>query len=288
MTARTKGDLCRFTTINETSYGVTGTVKRHAGVLSSLETPSEETLDYDQGCGTRQWVNIVKTMESYGWNAEFRCLTGSDWTQWFTYALGSLNGTVSSSLDSFTAVFSVASDEWLQSVGCKVDTLSLSADAVGAPITFSVDTMAKKNTFTSSSLASLSVARPESKPIYYTSQWQRNGTSIPVKSWTLTISNGLVGDPGLDSNGDGLSAGNGSIPNESSNITLDLTVTSTGPTWDLLKQTGVDDDTLTISIDGHIISCTGCWLRSEFPNREQSMYDETLSYIVKTLTVTEE
>ena len=284
MTARTTGDLCGFTITNETSYGTTGTTKKFGGVLSTLETPSEETLDYDQGCGTRQWVNIVKTMESFGWTADFTSITGTDWTDWFSYALGSLTGTISSSLTSFTALFRVASDEWMRSVGCKVDSMSVSADSFGSAVKFSVKAMAKRNTFTTTDQSSSAVARPTAKPIYYTSQWERNGSPIPVKSWTLSIDNSLVGDPGVD-NGEALAAGNGSIPSGNSNITLDLTVTSIGPTWDLLKQSGAENDTLTLTLDGQVITCSGCFLKTNFPKREQGMYDETISYIAKSITV---
>ena len=284
MTARTAGSLCGFTITNETSYGVTGSTKKFGGVLSMLETPSDETLEYDQGCGTRAWVNIVKTMESFGWTADFTSITGTDWTDWFTYALGSLSGTISPSLSSFTALFRVASDEWMQSKGCKVDSMSVSADSFGSAVKFSVKAMAKRNTFTTTDMTSSAVARPTAKPIFYTSQWERNGASIPVKSWTLTIDNSLVGDPGMD-NGEALAAGNNSIPYGNINMTLDLTVTSIGPTWDILKQNGVDDDTLTLTLDGQVITCSGCFLKTDFPKREQGMYDETISYIVKSITV---
>lgn len=289
MSARTKGSLCGFTIYNETAYGTTGSDSYFGGVLTSLETPDDETLEYDQGCGTRQWINVVPTMQSFGWKADFTEPSGDDrtWPLWFMLAMGALDGSVPDDLPSFCALFRIGSDEWMQSTGCKVNGLTVSADAFGSVLKWKVDAMAKKNTFLAVNTLTPEI-RPDSRPVTYGQKWQRNGTAIPVKSWTLSISNSLVGDPGLDSDGKGLAAGDGSVPGGSTDITLELTVTSTGNTWDLLKQTGTDDDTLTLSIDGFTLTASGCFLRTDYPNRSQSPYDETIAYIVKTLTLESE
>lgn len=285
MSMRSKGDLCGFTIINETAYGTKGSTKTFGGVLSSLETPSDETIEYDQACGSRQWANMVRTMENYGWKADFTMPSGtaSNWTQWFTFALGALNGTISNDLDSFSALFRIASNEHMESNGCKVNSLVMSADAMGSPIKFSVDAMAKKNTFATGQGSP--VTRPSTAPITYSTLWTRNGTAIPAKSWSLNITNSLVGDPGIDSGGYGLAAGTGSAPGGQADITLDLTITSTDSTYDLLKQGNATSDTLVLTMDGYTVTCADCYLKSDYPTRSQAPYDETLSYIVKSVTV---
>ena len=285
MTMRGKGDLCGFTLFNETAYGTAGTTKTFGGVLYSLETPSEETIEYDQACGSRQWENMVRTMENYGWKAEFTMPSGTptNWTQWFTFALGGLTGTISNDLNSFSALFRIASNEHMDSCGCKVNSLTMSADAMGAPIKFNVEAMAKKNTFASGQGSPL--ARPSTAPITYSSLWTRNGSSLAVKSWSLNIANNLVGDPGIDSSGFGLAAGSGSTPGGQSDITLDLTISSVDSTFDILKQGNATNDTLVLTMDGYTVTCTGCYMKSDYPTRGQAPYDETISYIVKGVTI---
>jgi len=285
MAMRTKGDLCGFTVINETAYGTTGTTKTFGGVLSSLETPADETIEYDQACGSRQWENMVRTMESYGWKAEFTMPSGtaSNWTQWFTFALGGLTGTIANDISSFSALFRIASNEHMDSIGCKVNSLTMSADAMGAPIKFTVDAMAKKNTFATGQGSP--VSRPTAAPITYSTLWTRGGTDLAVKSWSLNITNNLVGDPGIDSSGFGLAAGSGSAPGGQSDITLDLTISSVDSTFDILKQGNATNDTLVLTMDGYTVTCTGCYLKSDYPTRSQAPYDETLSYIVKSVAI---
>ena len=285
MSMRTAGDLCAFTVFDETAYGTTATATgEHAGVLQSLETPDDEQIEYDLACGSRAIQNVLPTMNTYGWKASFKVISGTDWHGWFTKAMGDIDGDILNDIPSFTALFRIASDEWLEAVGSKVNSLSVTASAIGSPLEFSVDAMSKTNTFKASTTLT-PVARPTSKPVTYSALWKRNGSSIPVKSWTLSIDNSLVGDPGVGTDGIGLAAGSGSAPGGAIDMTLELTVSSTGPTWDLLKQAGTANDTLTLAVDGYIITCTGCFMRTDYPNRSNSPYDETIAYIVKGITV---
>lgn len=300
MTARTKGDLCGLTVRDEATYGVIDTsgTSAYAGTTLTLSSPDDYTMEEIQQCGSRVRGGVFRTAASFGYDATFNYVRNQGWEDWIRRAIGSLSG-VQRETPSFDTVIRVAPDEYHLWTGCRVNTLSIAAPSIGAPLEFSVSAMARWHTmtpFTDSDGDSLSIALvaiPAGAPITFNRPWEysTNGTSwtrIKGKSFTLSINQNLSGDPGASSETDDdafqLEAGSGSVPLESS-ITLDITITSVGPEWDRMRLACTTGLYFRTVIDGHTVTLSGCNLSPTMPDRIQAMYDETISVTATDMTV---
>lgn len=301
MTARTKGDLCALTLREEKVYGeidASGT-SVYAGTMISLDTPEEFTTEDIVKCGSLARGGIFRTGASCGFTATFNMVRGQGWQEWVRRAIGSLTG-VQKETPSFDALFRIASDESILFTGSRVNTLTVSATQIGAPIQIKADAMSRWMTvspFADSDGGSLSmdpVAIPLGVPVTFSKpwRWSSNGQDfqeIKGKSFTLTISMSLQGEPGTaDPTSDSsfqLEAGEGSTP-QSSEITLDITITSVGPEWDRMRAAFTTGLTFQTEIDGKTVTLSGCNLSPSMPSRSQSSYDETISVTATDIAIT--
>ena len=303
MTVRTKGDLCGLTVRTEQTYGKIDSAgtSLYGGTLLSVSTSGDTVTEQEVFACTRLRQGVFRTAAAFGLTATFNHVRGQDWEKWIEYATGSLDG-VQRQSDSFDTVFRVAEGENHLFTGCRVNSLSVSASDIGALVEFRADIMARWHTMTpfkDSDGTALSMALasiPSGAPITYSRKWEysTNGTDfqpIPGKSWTLQINQNLQGEPDVNDPDDDsaykLEAGSDSVP-QASEITLEITVTSSGPEWDRLRMAYTTGMTLRCVIDGMLVTLKGCSLGVSGPDRSATgSYDETISLTATDIVVTE-
>lgn len=295
---RTKGDLCGLTVRSETEYGVIGSgASEYAGTTLTLSDSGEATTEGVAQCGSRVDADTIVTSISAGYSATFNHVRGQGWEDWITRAVGALTG-VQREIPSFDTAVRVDPQTVHLWTGCMVNSFGMSAASIGAKVEFSVTTVARWHTMTpfedsdGTELTMDTVAIPSGAPITYNGLWEYSTdgsdfSKIPAKSFSLSISNNLVSDPGVsseDGTGYGLDAGGGSAAQDCT-ITLDLTITSKDSTWDALRMALTKGMTFRITIDGKVLTLTGCTLGLAGPDRSQGQYDETISVTALDLTV---
>lgn len=299
---RTKGDLCGFGIRTETEYGKIGTgTTLYGGSLRTLDIPHTVGVDNDMGaCGNRADGEPYVTSHAYAYNAEFTFPdeSTSGWTAWLEYAVGSLNG-MTRELPSHTAVFHIASDEEEIAVGSTVNSLRIAASALGEALTFTVGcncrcaAIGTSGSFEVPGNGTVSFPIPErlkAPPLRFRDYPSYKKTSasassaVKCKAWTLSVSTELTEDAGLE--GDiPLSAGLGIVPGATT-IALEMTVTSSGPEWDLLQEEYPLDMTFEVPIGSKRVVLKGCRFDPQAPSRTaDSSYDETIAVIARNLAV---
>lgn len=303
MTVRTKGDLCGLTIRTEQTYGeidASGT-SMYGGTLRSMSTSGNSAeVEEIHGC-TRLKLGDFVTGRAFGYTAVFNFVRSQGWTKWIELATGSLEG-IQRQSDSYDTAFRVSKDENRLMTGCRVNSLSISASDIGQALEFSVNAMCRwysLSPFEDSDGTSLSMdlaSIPAGAPITYLKKWEYSTdgsqfTPIPGKSWTLTINQNLQGEPDVndpdDEDGYKLEAGGDSVP-QASEVTLEITITSTGPEWDQLRHDLASGLTFRVEIDGYLVTLTGCRIEQGDPDRTaDSGYDETISVTATDIVVTE-
>ncbi len=298
MSMRTKGDLCGMTVRDEQEYGKVDTSGQsaYAGTLVSLSINDERETDTIGQCGSMVRAGIIEVARKCDFKAVFNQVRGTGWEKWLIRALGASSGT-SRDLPSFDTSFRVAAGEHHLCTGCVMDTVTMSATNIGSKVELSAQAVCRWHTMTpfedadGSSITFPPVEVPYGLPLTFNSLWQystdggSSWTPIKTKGFTLTISRSLQSDPGVSGDGIRLEAGEGSVPQDIK-ITLDLTITSTGPEWDAKRLAAMTDDfTLKLTLDSKTITLRGCVLGIKGPDRTQASYDETISFDAADMTV---
>ena len=298
MTARTKGDLCGLGVREETEYGVIGSgATAYAGTTLTLSDRADESVEGITGCGSRADIDSMTTGIGAGYSATFNVVEGKGWEDWIERAVGSLDG-VARDLPSFDTAVRVDPSTVHLWTGCKVNSLGMSAASIGAKIEFSAEVVARWHTMTpfedsdGDALEMDTAPIPSGIPVRYNRLWEysTNGTSytkIPAQSWSLSISSNLASEPGISDPDGGiqLDAGEGSTPQDST-ITLDLVIQSKDSTWDALRMALTKGLTFRITIDGKVLTLTGCRLGLAGPDRSATgPYTETIAVTALDLSV---
>lgn len=293
MTLRTKGDMCVLTTRDETTYGKVSTTETsvYSGTLDKVSCSDEQTTDEVIDCGSMVRADILVIGRSFGLSASFYHKRAQGWSEWLGRVLG--DSTTRKDLPSFCAEYRVGASEYHLHTGCKVDTLTMAASDIGAPILFTADMMCRWHTVTpfkdadGTGLTMDMATHPSAAPLTYNSFWTVGTETVKAKSWTLSIARSLQGEPDSTGNADSwmkLEAGAGSTEQDLQ-ITLELTIDSQGPAWDLKRLAGAKDLTAKLVLDGKTITLTGCILGAGMPDRSQGAYDETISLSAADVTV---
>lgn len=299
MTMRTKGDLCALTVREEQDYGKIDAsgASVYGGTLRTMSTPEDRNVEEITGC-TRTALGHFRTSAAYSMSAVFTFVRGQGWEDWVERAIGALTG-VQRQTPSFDTAFRVAPGENHLLTGCRINTLTISASEIGAPLEFTAEAVARWHTMTpfkdsdGTSLSMDLASIPKGAPITYNSMWEWSDggsyTKIPGKSWSLKISQSLASEPGASSDDGGtdvikLEAGGDSVP-QASEITLDITITSTGPEWDRRRLEFTDGLTFRTTIDGRTVTLKDCYLKPDMPDRSQGTYDETISVVATDMEV---
>ena len=302
MSLRTKGSLNGFTIRPETVYGTFATAgtSKYAGTLVSLDPGDSLNPEQDPSEDALTFSDVVFLDRTFGFTAKFRHPRTSLWYDWITYAVGALTG-VQKVLPSFSARVSVGDDENLCYTGCKVNQLTISADSVGGLLSFSADVYARylcpasaTNAFVNADGTGITFV-PLTKPAYppisnntYIQMSTDNGitwASVKNKGFTVELGTSLQREA-ENINSIPLSAGLDAIPQ-----TFDGTVTfnraQSDRSWDVLKMAGTKDLQFKVVIDGATVLMTGCYLMGDDkPSRVQSTYDESVTAVIKDITVT--
>ena len=302
---RTKGDLCGFGIRSEDEYGkVSDGTTAFGGNLRTLSIPRTVNVENDVGaCGNRVDGTPYVVAKGFAYTAEFTFPeeSGNTWTEWAEAALGSLQG-MQRELPSHTAVFHIASDQEEICVGSVVNSLKISAGGIGQVLVFTVGctcqsaVIGKGGQFSNvpgNGTVSMPVpARIAGPPLtfrgggYPVMRKTSDGdaSDIRCKSWTLSVATELTEDPGLV-DGIPLTAGMGIVPGDTS-VTLEITVTSAGPEWDLLRDEFPIDMVFEVPVGTKKVRLTGCRFDPQAPSRSaEGSYDETLSVIARNMTV---
>lgn len=276
---RTKGDVCDIYTAKETTRGVAVKTSAH-GRLKTLSDSTKDTYDSYINCGSRVSSFFTVSRET-GYSATMTLRTG-DLTSWLECGYSTAE-----SLPSITTEVKVGPGEWHLWDGGVVDTLTLSASQIGSPIQLTANVVARWHTSkmtgqaysnpdgTAYSDPGTPTAGANTLPIRYTSLPTVDGATLNAKSWTLTLSNSVVSDPG-EVGGMCLAAGSDAYPSDC-DITLSMTIASaTETSWDMKRQTGATV-TAVIVVDGKTLTVSGI-IDAQGPDRQsESGYDETIT-----------
>ena len=304
---RTRGDLCGISVAEETVYGQAPTAPmRYAGIVRTLDDgDSSEYGEMPPECGSRGSTGFFLIGRGSEPSAVLRIQRGASLLKdWIVRAVGSASG-VTADIPSSSLLVKVGPSEWHSWTGAKVDTLSVKGsklgDAVELDVAFKARHHAVTETYAEASGASfkysdgsqylLKPASPvDSAYVTFVKGWRLDGERIPYqKSWELKVSNSLQSEPGASGTGASayaLSAGEGSTP-QASEIRLEVTVTSGGPRWDLMRLSDPGESILSIDIDGIRITLSGCTPDFSGPSRTwEGSYDETIAFKVRDIAVT--
>lgn len=297
---RTRGDLCGVTVLEETAYGkvpADGT-RKYGGIVRTMDDgDSRELGEMPPECGSRTnkgYFLVGRTCEP---SMTLRVQRGAGLLKdWIVRASGSASG-VETDIPSSDLLVKVGPSEWHSWTGAKVDTLSVKGSKMGDAVDLDVSFKARHHAVTTAYIEGAGATFSDAdgskyllapaEPVdaaYVTSVkgWKLDGVRIPYqKSWELKISNALRSEAGPSGDGEGayaLGAGEGSTP-QASSVTLDVTVASSGPVWDLKRLSFTDGLTLSVELDGYTVTLTGCTVDGSGPSRTwEGAYDETISF----------
>lgn len=289
--------MCGLTIREETVYGQvdTGGTSEYGGTLQTMTTSDTETTEAQIKCGSIVTEEPYTVSTATGFSATFNHKRGQGWERWIELANGGLDG-VKSIAPSFDAEFRVAPDEYHLLTGCRVDTLSIAGQGIGQALLFSVSAVARWHTMTpfedsdGTSLTMDPASVPSGAPLTYNFPWEYSTggaqfTRIPAKSFNLSIARSLQSEPGLSEDGGyQLEAGGDSVA-QSSEIKLELTVTSSGPEWDRLRLALQKGMTFRAVMDGRTVTLSGCSIDPAGPQRTQGTYDETITITATDMVV---
>lgn len=292
--------MCGLTVRTEQTYGVidaAGT-SEYAGTLQTMTTSDTSETEDQLQCGSMVRADVRTVSTATGFSASVHHKRGQGWEKWVERALGALTG-IQRTIPSFDALFRVGAQEFHLLTGCKVDTLTISAESIAATLNINVTAVARWHTITpfadsdGSALEMEAAAVPVAPPVTFNIpwSWSSDGQSfepIKGKSFTLTIARSLQSEPGITAEGADdayeLEAGGDSTP-QGAEITLDIVITSVGPEWDRMRLANTKGLTFRTVIDGRTVTLTGCNLSPDGPDRTQSSYDETISVTATDMTV---
>lgn len=290
MGIKVPGSLGGLQYIEEESYGVLpSTDLKYLGFFNTMKDTSDRAVITMQADGNRSFDTSADGIRSAGYSgniALFKIESPYDWTNVLTLA-----NNPSGDLPSFSTLVKLASDQYVLYNGCKMDSVTLKADAPGSPISADVTVRAmrlnpQQSTRTGYAGIGAEATGPTKDTIIYNAYPTTNiegVASIPAKSFSVTVSNNLSAQEGIVSNV-ALSAGNGLIPGKCE-ISAEFTVVSKDMDWDNRKLAGQHGFNISMTITGHTITLSGCTLEYEGTSRSQGTYDETIKVKAKTLTV---
>lgn len=295
---RTKGDLCGLSVRAEAVYGTVGSgASEYGGHLISMDTGDGAETDALIQCGSRldgqRYVVSTSCRPNFSVN-QVRYNSESNpirWTKWLERCLHLKEADP----PSMTIGFRASSVETHVLTGTTVDSVKIGASQVGGKLQFDVGAISRLHSMIvngtpynaqDSGAADMGlVTAPSGIPVTYNSFWTLGGNPIRAKSWSLSVSQGLVPDAGVSSASSALEAGSGAYAQDLE-IVLELTVASDGPSWDILRLTDADGPfSPTITIDGATVTLTGCSIDPAGPQRSSAgSYDETVRFTAQDIS----
>ena len=300
---RTRGDMCSVTIETEDSYG--GGVASSSGavtggwVRSLTDGDGSETEELPGACGSRISGGISVISRSCAPSMTVRLPSGSGLLKaWLERVLGGTSP--QQALPSSAYMVKVGPSEWHIWTGGTVGSLTVTGSELGAPVEVEASITAIEHAISSAVKSGADTAvtvngkayklRPASVPsapyVRTTAVWSVDGTPVSdMRSWSLKIDAHLSTVAAMSADGTvALSAGGSATPQESE-VTLSLTVPSTGSKW-AAERPASGTHTLALTIDGCTITLTGCVLGGSGPSRTwEGAYDETLEWTAQTIAL---
>lgn len=286
MGIKTAGALRPLQYIVESSFGVLPSGQLQYG--GKLNTQSQtNSFDIETFCedgsrtvGLRTWGQ-----QESGFSAEVGTYLDSgsySWIHLLELALGE-SGDARGDIDSFSALFQAAPDQFYLYRGCKVNNLTLAASGVGRAMMATIDAVAMRGDAGSTKeelLTNADAEIPQLNPVThnkYPELTMDSGITVPAMSYNISIANNLIQKEGIV-DGKALKGGSLIYPGDMLGITLEYTVASTSLMWDRLKMAATDGFDVTHQIGGYVLTFEDCWIPGDdMPSRSQSGYDETLT-----------
>ena len=288
MGIKTAGALKPLQYIKESTFGTlpSGTLS-YGGKISTQSQSNSFEIETFCSDGSRTTEIVNYGAQEVGFEAEVGTYLDNGSYSW-TWLLDMALGTSSARADipSFSALFEVAPDQHYLYRGCKVDGLTLSASGVGKMVTAQVTAKAMtgkagstKSELCSNTDATVPALNPVTHNAYPVITLSSTDTTVPAKSWSISIANGLKLEEGIV-DGNALKAGSMIYPDGLLDITLEYTIASTSLIWDKLKMLADEQPRFTVkhTLGGYTLTFSNCWLQpDDMPSRAQSGYDETIT-----------
>ena len=294
MGIKTAGRLKALQYRRETAYGTipVGNLS-YAGKMKKFDHRDGFEIDKYGKDGSRVAEIIAFGRKESGYKADIGMYLDDgtySWTDILKLAVGGPTD-ARADIDSYTAYMEAAPDQHYMYRGCKVNSLTLDAPGVGAPVMMSLDVYAMDGDMAATKAELLDNADadvPALLPVTYNKYpvcSLDNGITIPAMNYKITISNNIVQKEGIVE-GKALRAGSIMYPGDLMDVSLEYSVASTSMMWDRLKMAASKGFTVTQDIGGYQVVFSNCWLEGDLPSRSQTGYDESLEIHASDLTWT--
>jgi hypothetical protein len=306
MAAFTAGELRKLYWVAESTYGVTpATALTWGGEILELSPMDDLKVRINRISGSRSAFDRTRDGAEMGFRV--KCLSravsgGYNWRNLFAaYAFGSTTG-LADHLGSFSAqVLKVVggTSYYSQYAGCKINKLTLGADAPGEPFVFDAEVLARwLQKATAKAITGLQSVTVGADPADITtslltwngvSQYNLGGglTNWYPKSLKLTVDNGMqrqMGNVvGADSNRYVVPIG---ISEGQRDIVLEAGLWYEDETWVNARLAGTAVTAVTIPVDSYTITLSnGELLANDFPTLKHDLMDETVKISFKSLSI---
>lgn len=290
MAYKTAGSLRAVEYIEETDYGATpatGTY-RFLGIPSKVDHGDGRAIHKMANDGVRNGFAVYGKRKS-GLSVEVPLYAENSSNYAISDILKMALGTASgprADIPSYTIYVQAAPDQHYIYRGCKVDTMTIDASDIGAPIraTLSFCCATSSQSTETRPAAPAPATIPPLYPIVHASYAKMGNILIPAKSYKLTVGNHLAKEPGIVGT-EAWEAGIMSYPADALSVGASYTVASTSSYWDNLKLWSADAFDIIQELGAYTLTIAGCMLSGEdLPTRSQSAYDETIAITASNLT----
>jgi len=304
----TAGEIKKFFYVPEIYYGTTPTTAlTWGGEASSFKPSTDFHPAFHETSGSRSFGEHTRDATDVGFNV--KCLAravsgGYNWTNlWAVYTFGSTTA-LTEHLGSFTAQTGklVGSSHYYDFYnGCKINSLTINADAPGKPFIFDADVFCRyvtqKTSKTLTGLQSVTVGSDPSDITTAILTWKgilqiniAGGGLVNwyPRSWKLTVDNHLGREEGnilgADSVKYSLSAYQ--LSEGVRDIIFEATLPAQNETYTAAKIADSAVTSLTLPIDAKTITLTGgVWQANDFPEFKHDLNEETVRIRFKSLTI---
>ena len=287
MGIKTAGALKPLQYIVESNFGVLPSGQlSYGGKLQTQSQTNSHDIETFAEDGSRTVGLKTWGQQEAGFSVELGTYLDSgdySWTYLLKLAMGE-SGAARGDIDSFSALFEAAPDQFYLYRGCKVNSLTLAASGVGKAMMATMDAVAmigeEPATTKAQLLSNADATIPALNPVTHNKypEMSLDSVVIPAMSYSITIGNNLVQKEGIV-DGKALKGGSLIYPGDIMSVSMEYTVASTSLFWDRLKMAETDDFTVTHQIGGYELTFEHCWIPGDdMPSRTQTGYDETITF----------
>lgn len=286
-----KGDLHLLQIQKETAYG--GAVEGTASVLGVMtsyklneddETFEIPTAKTTPGARSVRGTTVIMTRDD-GFTAT---VYPDSVTSLQTFLTWAVDGTP------FTATAEIKYKTVDKFAGCTVESWTLKSTQYGAPLELDITVKAASVTKAATLATDITTSN---LPVRTSAKWDcsvnaLDGSIGSATSWELSYSTGITQIPGNVAGLTGIASKNGSEPilgqaDYRLTVTCPALVDSVAETYRGGQTNGqYNEMNLTFLVaEGHTITVSGAYVDTDHPTRTQDDYDETLTFIARSVTM---